>query len=219
MLFSRCSLLMGTLLKRCRMIGLFTTHVLRISGKYGVKVRLDSKLCLMFQSLGSYDSCLTSPSQQFSTPVLKPYSHYWCFSSEESYIFLFAHDFSDGLNPHGVTRPSFHLTFDSRKPCFSLHGVCVVQPDWGSSSISASYESSSPGLARSLCRAGKRACPSGHKSTGKASLCLQRVGFPPVIYSPHRDEVRHGHCLCTWAFIKRPGWALCRRHSNVQGAD
>lgn len=75
------------------------------------------------------------------------------------------------------------------------------------------------GLTRALCGGWKRAWPSGHKSARKASLYLQRVGFPPVIYSPHRDEVRHGHCLCTWAFIKQPGWALCRRHSNVQGAD
>ena len=31
----------------------------------------------------------------------------------------------------------------SRSPFFFLHGVCVVQLDWGSSSISASYESTS----------------------------------------------------------------------------
>lgn len=65
-------------------------------------------------------------------------------------------------------------------------------------------------------------CPHGHKSAGKAGLYLQRLvshHAPRMIYSPHRDKVRHGHCLCTWAFIKQPGWALCRGHSNVQGAD
>lgn len=55
--------------------------------------------------------------------------------------------------------------------------------------------------------------------SGESELASSKGGLLTVIYSPHRDKVRHGHCLCTWAFIKRPGWALCRRHSNVQGAD
>lgn len=67
---------------------------------------------------------------------------------------------------------------------FSLHVVCCVQPDWGSSSISTSYESGSLWhplwFGRERCAGlGKRACPAGHKSARKASLYLQRAGPPP----------------------------------------
>lgn len=97
------------------------------------------------------------------------------------------------LNPHCVTRVSFLLTFDSQEPCFLLHGVCVVLLDWGSSSISASYESTSfwhpLWFGESVVRGWKRACPSGHKSAGKASLYLQRVGFPPWFTAPTETKL------------------------------
>lgn len=35
----------------------------------------------------------------------------------------------------------------------------------------------------------KRACPSGHKSTGKASLCLQRVGDPLWFTAPTETKL------------------------------
>lgn len=74
--------------------------------------------------------------------------------------------------------------------CPAPHSTeCVfVQPDWGSSSISASYESGSSrqplrapaGRERELWKGlENRACPSGHKSTSKASSYLQRAGSPP----------------------------------------
>lgn len=74
--------------------------------------------------------------------------------------------------------------------CPAPHSTeCVfVQPDWGSSSISASYESDSSrqplraplGRESSLWMGlENRACPSGHKSTSKASSYLQRAGSPP----------------------------------------
>lgn len=74
-------------------------------------------------------------------------------------------------------------------------------------------------LARALCRARVKGLSFWPQISGESELASSKGGLLTGIYSPHRDKVRHGHCLCTWAFIKRPGWALCRRHSNVQGAD
>lgn len=74
-------------------------------------------------------------------------------------------------------------------------------------------------LAWALCRARVKGLSFWPQISGESELASSKGGLLTVIYSPHRDKVRHGHCLCTWAFIKRPGWALCRRHSNVQGAD
>lgn len=92
-----------------------------------------------------------------------------------------------------ITVVSFHLTFDNQEPCFLLHGVCVVKLDWGSLTISASYESTSfwhpPWLVREHCVGLERACPSGHKSAGKASLYLQRVGFPPWFTAPTETKL------------------------------
>lgn len=133
--------------------------------------------------------------------------------------FLFAYDF---LSPHGVTQVSFHLTFGSQEPCFLLREVCVVLLDWEPSSISASYQFASfwrpPWFWREHCK-GLKGLSFWPQISGESELASSKGGLLTVIYSPHRDKVRHGHCLCTWAFIKRPGWALCRRHSNVQGAD
>lgn len=105
----------------------------------------------------------------------------------------------------------------------SLVGVCVVLLDWGSSNASGSYESASfwqPSLLwREHCAGLEKGLPFWPQISRESKPVSSKGGLPPVIYNPHGDEVRHGHCLCTWAFIKQPGWALCRRHSNVQGAD
>lgn len=126
------------------------------------------------------------------------------------------------VNPSGVIQNYFHLTFDSQKPRFlAAWSVCcavwlrvlehisklwvglLVTP-W---LVGESVVLDCKGLALlATNQRGERAC-----------IFKGRVS--PVIYSSHTDKVRHGHCLCTWAFIKQPGWALCRRHSNVQGAD
>lgn len=124
------------------------------------------------------------------------------------------------LNPVGVTQVSHHLTFlSARSPssrrikcvlCGSLEGPRAYQrvmslppPDMLSARV------------RALCGAAKGLALMATNQLKQSS----KAGLLPMIYSPHRDKVRHSHCLCTWAFIKQPGWALCRRHSNVQGAD
>lgn len=72
---------------------------------------------------------------------------------------------------------------------------------------------------REHCAGLEKGLPLWPQISGESKLVSSKGRLPSVIYSPHRDKVRHGHCLCTWAFIRQPGWALCRRHSNVQGAD
>lgn len=95
--------------------------------------------------------------------------------------------FNSNKTPSGVTGVSFHLTFAGQELCYLLE-VCVVQLDWESSNISGSYESTSfwhpLWFGESLVQGWKRACPSGHKSAGKASLYLQRMGFPPWFTAP-----------------------------------
>ena len=100
-------------------------------------------------------------------------------------------NFSLCLNPDSVTQ--VHLTFASQDPRFLPHEVCVVQLDWEPSSISASYESPSfwhaLWLGESIVQGWKRACPCGHKSAGKASLYLQRVGFPLWFTAPTETKL------------------------------
>lgn len=99
------------------------------------------------------------------------------FLLRRQFKLLFAHDVSDGPNPHGVTRVSFHLTFDSQKPRFSPRGVRVVRLD-GSSSISASYESGLPALATELCRAGKKGLPFWPQISRESKLVSSKSGLP-----------------------------------------
>lgn len=156
-------------------------------------------------------------------------SHYWCFFMRGKQTFLFAYDFPTTSKSPWCHQSLFPLDlWHPGAVRFFLRGVCVAQLDWGSSSISTELWvclllTSSLVWARALCRVGKGLALLATNQRGKQACIFKgrasHPPHPPVIYSPHRAEVRHGHCLCTWAFIKQPGWALCRRHSNVQGAD
>lgn len=49
------------------------------------------------------------------------------FLFRRQFKLLFAYDASDGLNPHGVTQVSFHLTFDSQKaPLLTAWSACCA---------------------------------------------------------------------------------------------